>query len=96
MKKFNFLFILLIPSTFLFAFNWNSVVGLFKKTINTLSYTIETSGTNPRVYEFDTQGYPKMHCIVLFRDNSSTAPAMQCVKTTNDMVKINSKIIKDQ
>jgi hypothetical protein len=67
MKKITLLAIFM---TFSFAFNWNTIIGIFKKTVNTLSYTIETSGVNPRVYEFDTQGYPKIHCVVIFRDNT--------------------------
>jgi len=79
-------------SASLFAFNWNSIVGVFKKTVNTLSYTIETSGINPRVYEFDTQGYPKMHCVVVFRDDPKTSPAMQCVETKPEYIKMNEKL----
>jgi len=77
-----------------FAFNWNTVVGIFKKTVNTLSYTIETSGVNPRVYEFDTQGYPKMHCVVIFRDDPRTSPAMQCIETRPEYIKMNEKLAK--
>ena len=77
----------------LFAFNWNGLSGMFKTTIDTLDYTIETSGTNPRVYEFDTQGYPKLHCVALFRDSTKTAPAMYCVPTKEQYIKINKKIM---
>ena len=77
-----------------FAFNWNSLVGIFKKTVNTLSYTIATSGLNPRVYEFDTQGYPKLHCVVIFRNDTHTAPAMQCVPTNPKYIKMNEKLTK--
>ncbi len=89
MKKLIFFTIL---SSFTFAFNWNSLVGVFKKTVNTLSYTIETSGINPRVYEFDTQGYPRMHCVVIFRDDPKAAPAMQCIETKPEYIKLNEKI----
>jgi hypothetical protein len=80
--------------SFSFAFNWNAIVGVFKKTVNTLSYTIETSGINPRVYEFDTQGYPRMHCVVVFRDDPKTSPAMQCIKTKPEYIKMNEKLSK--
>ena len=76
------------------AFNWNTIVGIFKKTVNTLSYTIETSGINPRVYEFDTQGYPRMHCVVIFRNDTKTSPAMQCVETKPEYIKMNEKLAK--
>jgi len=91
MKKLAFLTLL---ASFSFAFNWNSFVGLFKKTVNTLSYTIETSGYNPRVYEFDTQGYPKMHCVVIFRNDTRTSPAMQCIETKPEYIKMNEKLMK--
>jgi len=77
-----------------FAFNWNTIVGVFKKSVNTLSYTIETSGVNPRVYEFDTQGYPRMHCVVVFRDDPKTSPAMQCVETRPEYIQMNEKLAK--
>ena len=89
MKKIIFITIF---SASLFAFNWNSIVGVFKKTVNTLSCTIETSGINPRVYEFDTQGYPKMHCVVIFRDNTKTSPAIHCVETKPEYIKMNEKL----
>ncbi|MEO1923626.1 MAG: hypothetical protein ABGX25_03815 [Nautiliaceae bacterium] len=81
-------------ASFSFAFNWNSIMGVFKKTVNTLAYTIETSGINPRVYEFDTQGYPRMHCVVIFRDDPKTSPAMQCVETKPEYIKMNEKLLK--
>ena len=84
--------IFVLIATFSFAFNWNTIVGAFKKTINTLSYTIETSGVNPRVYEFDTQGYPRMHCVVIFRDDPKTSPAMQCIETKPEFIKLNEKL----
>jgi endo-1,4-beta-D-glucanase Y len=89
MKKLILLFTLIISS---YAFSWSTLVGMFKKTVDTLSYTIDTSGYNPRVYEFDTQGYPRMHCVVLFRNDTRTAPAMQCVPTNEKYIKINKKI----
>lgn len=88
MKKLLFVLI----ATYSFAFNWNSFVGIFKKSVNTLNYTIATSGLNPRVYEFDTQGYPKLHCVVIFRNDTKTSPAMQCVPTTPKYIKMNEKI----
>jgi len=91
MKKLIFLGII---ASFSFAFNWNSLVGLFKKTVNTLSYTIEASGINPRVYEFDTQGYPRMHCVVIFRNDTRTSPAMQCIETKPEYIKMNEKLMK--
>ncbi len=91
MKKLIFT---IIFASFSFAFNWNSIMGVFKKTVNTLAYTIETSGINPRVYEFDTQGYPRMHCVVIFRDDPKAAPAMQCIETKPEYIKMNEKLAK--
>ena len=91
MKKF---LIIIGIITFCFGFNWNTIVGFFKKTVNTLSYTITTSGINPRVYEFDTQGYPRLHCVVIFRNDTHTAPAMQCVPTNPKYIKMNEKLTK--
>ena len=89
MKKLIFSAVLV---SFSLAFNWNTIVGVFKKAVNTLAYTIETSGVNPRVYEFDTQGYPRMHCVVIFRDDPKTSPAMQCVETKPEYIKMNEKL----
>ena len=91
MKKLIFT---ILFASFSFAFNWNSIMGVFKKTVNTLAYTIETSGINPRVYEFDTQGYPRMHCVVIFRDDPRTSPAMQCIETKPEYIKLNEKLAK--
>ncbi len=91
MKKLIFT---ILFASFSFAFNWNTIVGVFKKSVNTLAYTIETSGVNPRVYEFDTQGYPRMHCVVIFRDDPKTSPAMQCVETKPEYIKMNEKLTK--
>ena len=72
--------LLALLTTFSFAFNWNSIVGAFKKTVNTLSYTIETSGINPRVYEFTPKANPNKICVVVFGNSKSgiSIPAMQC------------------
>ena len=78
MKKLLVVSLFSIP---LFA-DWNWLVSTFKKEIKTLEYTIDTSGKNPRVYEFNTQGTPKMHCVVLFRSDTRTSPAMQCIRIT--------------
>jgi len=83
---------MIIGTSSLFAFNWNTFSAMFKKTIDSISYTVETSGYNPRVYEFDTQGYPRLHCVVLLRNNTRTAPAMQCVETNPKYIKMNEKL----
>ena len=45
------------------------------------SYTIDTAGVNPRIYEFDTKVAPIRHCIVLIASSDNmAAPTMQCYK----------------
>jgi hypothetical protein len=84
---------------FLFAFSflsadWNWISSVFKKEVPTIEYTVDTSEKNPRVYEFDTQGYPKMHCVVFLRPDTTTSPAMSCVKMTKDDFEKNKKLAK--
>jgi hypothetical protein len=80
MKKILFVIgVLFFVTTPSFAL-WNQIQGVFKKEVKTIDYTIDTSGVNPRVYEFDTQGVPKAHCIVVFRDDTKTSPTMFCFK----------------
>lgn len=91
MKK---LLIIGLTTASAFAFSWSTFAGMFKKTIDSISYTVSTTGYNPRVYEFDTQGYPRMHCIAFFRSHSNTAPALQCVETNPKYIKANKKLEK--
>lgn len=88
MKK---LLVLIGFSIYASAISWSTVTGMFKSSVNSISYTVEASGYNPRVYEFDTQGYPKQHCVALFRSQSDTAPAMQCVLTNDKNIQQNKK-----
>jgi len=74
--------------------DWNWMSSLFKKTIPTIEYTVDTSGKNPRVYEFDSQGYPKMHCVVFLRPDTRTSPAMFCSKLTKEDFEKNKKLAK--
>ena len=90
MKKILFLGIF---SSLLLA-DWNWMSSLFKKEIPTLEYTIDASGKNPRVYEFDTQGYPKMHCIVFLRPDVTTSPTMFCTKLSKEDFEKNKKLAK--
>jgi hypothetical protein len=90
MKK---IVLLAIVSSFVFA-DWNWMSSLFKKEVPTIEYTIDASGKNPRVYEFDTQGYPKLHCVVFLRPDTTTSPAMFCAKLTKEDYEHNKKLIK--
>jgi hypothetical protein len=44
------------------------------------SYTIDTAGLNPRVYEFTPKANPNKICVVVFGNSKSgiSIPAMQC------------------
>jgi hypothetical protein len=45
------------------------------------SYTIDTAGINPRVYEFTPQNDKTKLCVVVFANSDRGAiPAMQCFK----------------
>jgi len=91
MKK---IFILtLFAASFLHA-DWNWISSIFKKEVPTIEYTVNASGKNPRVYEFDTQGYPRMHCVVFLRPDTTTSPTMSCVKMTKEDFEKNKKLAK--
>lgn len=45
------------------------------------SYTVDTAGINPRVYEFDTQVKPIMHCVAFIASSHEiSALSMVCVE----------------
>jgi len=87
------LLILILVVTYASA-DWNFISSLFKKTVDAIAYTVETSGQNPRVYEFDTQGYPRMHCVVFLRPDTKTSPTMFCMRLTPEDAKKNAKLAK--
>jgi hypothetical protein len=77
-----------ILTSTLFAGNFFSTVsGMTMKQVKPeTSYTVDTAGFNPRVYQWETKlgdGTP-VTCIALFPnangDNVSAIPAMQCIK----------------
>jgi hypothetical protein len=85
MKKWVIAVFIIVLLLLLSVFYWlkinsySSLIATAKfKEVKTVKYTIETPGIDPRVYEWNTSN--NYHCIALFRDNSSTAPAMQCYK----------------
>jgi len=61
---------------------FSMVSGMAMKEIKPqASYTVDTAGINPRVYEFDTRVKPIKHCIVLIASSDKlAAPTMQCYK----------------
>lgn len=59
---------------------WTSVSGFATKEINPdATYTVDTIGQNPRVYEFTPKGNPTYVCIALFTEGAYKAPVMQCI-----------------
>jgi hypothetical protein len=47
------------------------------------SYTVDTAGINPRIYQFVPKGISDYICIAMFTNSTSkdtAAPALQCVK----------------
>jgi hypothetical protein len=91
MKKLTLITLFTISSLY---GDWNWMSSLFKKEIPSIEYTVDASGKNPRVYEFDTQGYPRMHCVVFLRPDTTTSPAMSCVKMTKEDFEKNKKLAK--
>ncbi|MFK5937407.1 MAG: hypothetical protein QM497_03325 [Sulfurimonas sp.] len=61
---------------------YSMISGMAMKEVKPqASYTIDTLGVNPRVYEFNTKVEPIRHCIVLIASSDKmAAPAMQCYK----------------
>ena len=79
MKKIIFIIAIAISAN---AGMFSMVSGMSMKQIKPqASYTVDTAGINPRVYEFDTQVKPTMHCIVFMASSGKmSAPTMQCHK----------------
>ena len=71
-------------SVYGYAGLYSTVSGLLTmKEIKPLSsYTLGTTGINPRVYEFTPQNDKSILCVVVFgnSDNGTSVPAMQCFK----------------
>jgi len=75
--------LLISISLYSYAGMFSTLSGMAMKEIKPLaSYTIDTAGVNPRVYEFVPQNDKTKLCIVVFgnTDNGISIPAMQCFK----------------
>ena len=62
---------------------FSTVSGMTMEEVEPLSsYTIDTAGVNPRVYEFVPKNDKTKLCIVVFgnADGGVSIPAMQCFK----------------
>ena len=60
---------------------WSTVSGMTMKEVKpSVSYTLDTAGFNPRIYEFDTRTKPIMHCVLVSSSSDkSSAPTLQCI-----------------
>ena len=63
---------------------FSTISGMTMDEIKPTSYTVDTAGLNPRVYQWTPVGLPNFVCVALFpnADGKSVAavPAMQCFK----------------
>jgi len=60
---------------------WSTAQGfMMKEKKPTATYTIDTAGINPRVYEFNTVD-KTMKCVVIFTTvKGGSASSLQCIK----------------
>jgi hypothetical protein len=78
MLKLLFTFILL--NTFLNAGVWTTIGGLGQKELKPDStYTLDTLGQNPRVYEFTPLQNQDYTCIIVYTEGDYQSPTMQCI-----------------
>ena len=80
MKK---LLLITFLSVLSYAGMFSTISGMAMDEVKPLaSYTIDTAGVNPRVYEFIPKNDKTKLCIVVFgnADNGVSIPAMQCFK----------------
>ena len=82
--------ILLILSLFLYsnAGVFSTMSGMAMKEIKPVaSYTIDTAGINPRVYEFIPKNDTTKLCVIVFGNSDKlSVPAMQCFKREGKLV----------
>jgi len=82
-----FVYLFLIISN-LSAGMWTSVSGFATKEIKPdATYTVDTIGQNPRVYEFTPKFNKNYICIALFTEGDYKAPVMQCIPKEKDIKK---------
>ena len=81
--------IILIAIAFISTLNagmFSTLSGMAMKEVKPVaSYTIDTAGINPRVYEFIPKNDKTKLCIVVFgnTNNNISIPAMQCFTRGN-------------
>ena len=63
---------------------FSTLEGLGMKEIKPdYTYTIDTAGINPRIYEWTPKSNPNITCIVIFGNSKAAIPAMQCFPKNN-------------
>jgi len=76
MKKIIFLIIAIN----LFGGVWTRIGGLGTKEIKPdHTYTLDTIGENPRIYEFTPRSNPNYTCIIVYTESNYKSPVMQCI-----------------
>ena len=77
--------LLLLTPLSLQAGVFSAVSGFSMKEIKpTATYTVDTVGVNPRMYEFKSQTIPNTVCVIAFTTASSDSSStfqMECIKT---------------
>ena len=69
----------LISISSLYGGVWTSVSGFGTKEINPdFTYTLDTIGENPRVYEFTPRQNQNYVCVVVYTEGKYKSPVMQC------------------
>jgi len=64
----------------LFGGVFTSLGGLVTKEIKPdETYTVDTIGENPRVYEFTPKANPNYTCIIVYTESNYKSPVMQCI-----------------
>ena len=68
---------------------WSVISSMgFKKVKPLAKWKLETSGWEPRVYEFNTLSKPIMHCVIIFSSsNKNSSPTMQCIRLDPNVIK---------
>jgi len=82
------LVLLLMIGLDLFAGIWTRLGGFGTKEIKPDStYTIDTIGENPRVYEFTPRANPNYTCIIVYTESNYKSPVMQCIPKAKNIKK---------
>jgi len=78
MLKISILLFLLLSTTS--AGMWTTVSGFGTKEIDPdVTYTLDTIGQNPRVYEFTPKNNTDYICIIVYTEGDNKSPTMQCI-----------------